>query len=56
MRTVDKNTDYYNRLLKKLNDQETQLETIRIQISELEDQRDALRKSFEAELAGLDIG
>ncbi len=56
MRTVDKNTSYYNRLLKKLNDQETDLEAIRVRIQELEDDRDARRKAFEQELKDLHIG
>jgi hypothetical protein len=56
MKTVQPNTDYYRRLEKKLNDQETEIEKLRNEIDELTKQRDGQRKSLEDYVAGLNVG
>jgi hypothetical protein len=56
IRAVQPNTDYYNRLVKKLNDQETTLETLRTQIEELTKKREAQRKELEDYLVSLNVG
>jgi hypothetical protein len=56
MRTVTQNSAYYNRLLTKLNDQETQLEKLR---GEIEDYQKALsqqQKDLESYLSSLSVG
>lgn len=56
MRTVDRNSQLYNRLLGKLNEQETQIEKLHAEREELIKKRDAQRKEMEDYLASLDIG
>ncbi len=55
MRTVDRNSKYYNRLLNKLDDQETTIESRREQIESLTEARDAKRKEFEDYLKNLNV-
>ncbi|MBC7783852.1 MAG: DUF4139 domain-containing protein [Burkholderiales bacterium] len=56
MKTVDKASPYYNRLLGKLNDQESQIEKMQTETDALRTQRDAARKSYEEYLNGLSVG
>ncbi|HTL29686.1 MAG TPA: hypothetical protein VL282_10710, partial [Tepidisphaeraceae bacterium] len=56
MKTVDKNSQYYNRLLGKLNDQETQIEKLQTERDELLQKRDDQRKQLEDYLKDLTIG
>ena len=56
MKTVAQNTDYYTRLMKKLNDQETQIEGLQKQVEDLQKQRDKQRKDLEDYLADLNVG
>ena len=52
MKTVGPDTrDYYTRLLKKLNDQETQIEKLQKEVEDLQKQRDKQRKDLEDYLA-----
>lgn len=55
MRTVQQNTAYYQRLLEKLNEQESQIETLQRERSELQTKRDAQRKEYEAYVSTLNI-
>jgi hypothetical protein len=56
IRAVQPNTEYYNRLVKKLNEQETTIETLRMQVEDLTNKRDAQRKELEDYLAALSVG
>lgn len=56
MNTVSKNTAYYNRLLKKLDDQETHIEDIQADLRLLEKERDKQRRDLEEYLADLTVG
>jgi hypothetical protein len=56
MKAVDRNTEYYTRLVKKLDEQETRLETLRSEIEQMQKQRDERRAELEAYLKGLDVG
>jgi hypothetical protein len=56
MKTVQPNTEYYRRLEKKLNDQETEIEKLRGESDELIRQRDGQRKALEDYVAGLNVG
>jgi len=53
MKTVDKGSQYYTRLMAKLNDQETQLEKLNDEIDGLRKQRDEQRKALEDYLSVL---
>jgi len=55
MKTVDKGSQYYTRLMAKLNDQETQLEKLNNEIDGLRKQRDEQRKALEDYLGGLNV-
>jgi hypothetical protein len=55
MKTVDQKSDYYKRLLQKLNDQESQLETLGRERVELQSQRDAQRSELERFVANLNV-
>jgi hypothetical protein len=55
IKAVVPNTDYYNRMVKKLNDQETTLEQLRVQIEDLTKKRDGQRKELEDYVAGLNV-
>ncbi len=56
MGSVSENSDYYNRLLKKLNDQETRIEQLQAEISKLEETYQKQRKEFEDYLSNLNVG
>lgn len=56
MNTVNKNSDYYNRLLSKLNDQETEIEQLQSQIGELEEKMQQQRAELEEFLANTTVG
>lgn len=56
MNTVNKNSDYYNRLLSKLNDQETDIEQLQSQIGELEEKMQQQRAELEDFLANTTVG
>lgn len=56
MQTVDKTSQYYTRLLAKLNDQETEMEKLKSEIKELKENLEAQRKSFEENLGNLNAG
>ena len=56
MKTVAPNTEYYNRLLKKLDEQETGIEKLQKENAEQLKALDAQRKDLEAFVSGLTIG
>lgn len=56
MRTVDSKSEYYNRLLKKLNDQEGQIEQYQTQRDQLQTKLEQQRAEYEAYLKGLNVG
>jgi ABC-type transporter Mla subunit MlaD len=56
MKTVDKNSQYYNRLLGKLNDQESQIEKLQTDRDDLMQKRDDQRKQLEDYLKDLTVG
>jgi hypothetical protein len=56
LRTVDKNTPIYSRLLEKLDDQETQLEKLRAEEDDLTTKGAAAQKALEDYLGGLTVG
>ena len=56
MKTVDKSSQYYNRLLGKLNDQESELEKLQTQRDDLQTKLEAARKDLDAYLQGLNVG
>jgi methyl-accepting chemotaxis protein len=56
MKTVAQNSDYYNRLLKKLDEQETTLEKLQAEVQGLQKEADQQRKALEDYLGGLNVG
>ena len=56
MKTVAQNTDYYNRLLKKLDEQETAIENLQKESAGFQEKVDVQRKALEDYLAGLNVG
>lgn len=56
MRTVDNKSEYYNRLLKKLNDQESQIEKMQTEVGTLTEKMDQQRGELESYLKTLDVG
>lgn len=56
MKTVAQNTDYYKRLLEKLNTQESQLEKLQSDRDALQTKRDRQRAELESYLGSLTIG
>ena len=56
MKTVDQKTQYYERLLTKLNEQETLLEKLQADCDELTKKLDAQRKELEDYLSNLTVG
>jgi hypothetical protein len=56
MKTVAQNTQYYDRLLSKLNEQETSIESLQKERESLIARRDTLRRQLEDYLATLTIG
>lgn len=55
MKTVDQKSPYYQRLMTKLNDQETALDTLRAEIDQLRQQQQNQRKELEQYLANLTL-
>lgn len=53
MKTVAQNSPYYQRLLQKLNDQESQLEKLGVEREDLTETRDRQRRELEVYLSGL---
>ena len=56
MRTVQQNSDYANRLLKKLDEQETKIETLQKEIEELRAKLETQRRELENYLGSLNVG
>lgn len=56
MKTVGQNGDYSNRLLKKLNDQETRIEALQKEAEELQGKLETQRRDLEAYLGDLNVG
>jgi len=56
MKTVDQKSQFYERLLAKLNDQESQIEKLQSERDSLQKQRDGQRKELEDYISKLDIG
>ena len=56
MKTVAPSTQYYDRLLAKLNEQESSIETLRKERDELTAKRDALRKELSEYVDSLTVG
>jgi hypothetical protein len=56
MKTVAANSEYYNRLLKKLGDQETQIEATQTETENLRKTLDGQRRDLEQYLAELNVG
>ena len=56
MKSVDRNSEYYTRLLTKLNDQETQLEALQKEIDELNGKLNQQRAALEEYVSNLNVG
>jgi hypothetical protein len=56
MKTVAQNSDYANRLLKKLNDQESRLETLQKEVEDLQTKLETQRQELESYLGSLNVG
>jgi hypothetical protein len=56
MKTVDKNTPYYARLMKKLDEQESSIEGFQTKVKDLTTARDQKRGELEAYLKDLSVG
>jgi hypothetical protein len=56
MKTVDQKSQFYERLLAKLSEQETQIEKLQIEKDNLQKQREGQRKELEDYLSKLDVG
>jgi hypothetical protein len=56
MKTVDSKSDYYQRLLKKLNEQETSIEKLQGETDELRKKLDKQREDLERELQNMNVG
>jgi hypothetical protein len=56
MKTVAQNTEYYTRLLKKLDEQESQIETLQKEIAALQKTAEQQRKALEDYVNGLNVG
>jgi hypothetical protein len=56
MKTVAQNTDYYQRLLKKLDEQESTIEGLQKEVAGLEAEAEQQRKAMEDYLNGLTVG
>ncbi len=56
MKTVDQKSQYYERLLAKLNEQESTIEKLQKERDDLLVKRDAQRKALEDYLNGLTVG
>jgi hypothetical protein len=55
MRSIDRNTDLYNRYVKKFNEQEDQIERYREETRTLEEQITEMQRSLDEYLVGLDL-
>ncbi|MFT3786819.1 MAG: hypothetical protein QM770_11740 [Tepidisphaeraceae bacterium] len=55
MRTVDKASQYYGRLVTKLNDQENQIEKLQTSLGELRDSINGKQKEYDEYLNGLNV-
>jgi hypothetical protein len=56
MQTVDRNSAYYNRLMTKLNEQESKIETLQTQIDKDTESLEKTRTELETYLSSLDVG
>ncbi len=56
LRSIDRDSQLYGRLMKKLDEQETQVDKLRTTIESATRSRDAKRAEFEAYLASLNVG
>jgi predicted RNase H-like nuclease (RuvC/YqgF family) len=56
MKTVDTKSDYYQRLLKKLNEQETSIEKLQGETDELRTKLDKQREDLERSLQNMNVG
>jgi len=56
MKSIDRNTDLYNRYVKKFTDQEDRIETVREEAKKLEQQIAESQRSFNEYLSKLDLG
>jgi peptidoglycan hydrolase CwlO-like protein len=56
MAVVEHNSDYYGRLLKELNDQETLLDSLNAEIQGLQQKHDEQRAKLEEYIGGLNLG
>ncbi len=56
MKTVAQTTEYYNRLLAKLNEQESSIESLQKERDALTGRRDPLRRELDDYLNGLTVG
>jgi predicted RNase H-like nuclease (RuvC/YqgF family) len=56
MKTVTQATQYYDRLLAKLNEQESAIETLQRERDALIAKRDSLRRELDEYLSGLTVG
>jgi SMC interacting uncharacterized protein involved in chromosome segregation len=56
MKTVDSKSDYYQRLLKKLNDQESSIEKLQGETDELRKTLDKQREDLERSLQNMNVG
>lgn len=56
MKTVRQPSPYYDRLMTKLNDQESKIETLQTEIESLTEQLEAQRKELETFLANMNVG
>jgi hypothetical protein len=56
LRSVNQNSQYYQRLITKLNDQETAIEKLQLETDDLQKQLDKERGEYEGYLNGLSVG
>lgn len=56
MKTVTQSSDYANRLLRKLNDQESRIETLQKEVDDLRKKLEAQTRELEAYLSTLNVG
>ncbi len=56
LKSVPANSDYYKRLMAKLDAQETAIETTQKGVADLEKKLDDQRKALEAYVTGLNVG
>ena len=55
MKTVAPNSDYYNRLLKKLDEQETAIEKLQAEVEDLQKNLEKQKAELESSVSGLDV-